>query len=401
MARALTARSVETIQPGAERAEIADAHLPGLYLVVQSTGTKSWAVRYRVGGRTRKHTIGSYPAIDLKNARSIAGKAMRAVAEGRDPGREKAESRIAKPDTVAAVVREFVERHCKANRTAAATQRLFELHVLPRWRSRLIGDISRRDVIELLDRIVDAGKPIAANRVLAAVRKLFNWCVARDIIVTSPAHGVKPPSTERPRDRVLSDAELANVWHAAGKLGGSFGALVKLLILLGQRRDECARMEWSEIDLEARLWKLPPGRVKSAKGHQIPLGEQACAILEALPRIGDGRYVLTTNGKAPSSNYSKGKARLDALLPSTMAGWRLHDIRRSCASGMAKIGIGLPTIERCLNHVSGSFAGIVGVYQRHSFSDEKRHAFERWGAHVADLVDGREQTNVVRRAVPQ
>jgi integrase len=398
MARALTSRTVETIQPGAERAEIADAHLPGLYLLVQPTGAKSWAVRYRSGGRTRKHTLGPYPAVDLKSARSLAAKAMRTVAEGRDPGREKLQERTARPDTVEAVAREFIERHCKrANRprTAIETSRLLTLHVLPRWRGRLIRDITRRDVLELLDRLVDGGKPIAANRTLSAVRKMFNWAIARDIINASPCAGVKPPTAERSRDRVLTDDELRNVWRAAGQIGGPFGSLVHLLILTGQRRDEVAQIEWSEIDLKARVWRLPPGRVKNAKGHEIPLSEPAIAILTALPRIGE-RFALTANGDVPSSGYSKGKRRLDALLPAEMPPWRLHDLRRTCASGMARLGINLPVIEKVLNHASGSFAGIVGVYQKHGFFDEKRAALDAWGSFVADLVSDRPRRNVVR-----
>src|SRR5262249_25944414 len=202
MAQTLTARTIETIKPGAERREIADRHMPGLCLVLQPSGAKSWAVRYRHAGTPRKHTLGSYPVIDLKSARGLASKALRAVAEGRDPGREKMQERTAKPDTVEAVARQFVERHCKRSnrpRTARETQRLLDLHVLPRWRGRLVRDIIRRDVLDLLDRVVDGGKPIAANRTLAAIRKMFNWAVARDIIAASPCAGVKPPTAERSR----------------------------------------------------------------------------------------------------------------------------------------------------------------------------------------------------------
>ena len=398
MSRPLTARTVETIKPLSHRQEIPDAHMPGLYLIVQPSGVRSWAVRYRSGGQTRKHTLGPFPAIDLKTARDLASKALRAVAEGRDPGREKALERTTLPDTVEAVARQFVELHCRrANRprTIEGTQQLLDLHVLPRWRKRLIKDITRRDVLDLLDGIVESGRPVAANRALTAIRKLFNWAVERDIIASSPCAGVKPPTPEQSRDRVLGDDELCNVWRAADQLSGPFGALVKLLMLTGQRRDEVARMSWSEVDLDARLWTLPKERSKNGQPHDIPLSEPAVAILASLPRIGD-TFVLTTDGKAASSNYSANKRRLDALLPADMPAWRLHDLRRTAASGMARLGINLPVIEKVLNHSSGSFGGIVGVYQRHNFSDEKRHALERWGAHVADLVSGRRSQNVVR-----
>jgi integrase len=344
-------------------------------------------VRYRHAGTPRKHTLGAYPALDLKAARELAGKALRAVAEGRDPGREKIQERAAQPDTVESVARQFIERHCnRANRprTARETQRVLDLHVLPRWRTRLAREITRRDVLDLLDRVVDAGKPIAANRTFSAVRKMFNWAVARDIIGASPCAGVKPPTPERSRDRVLDDSELRDVWRAAAKMGGPFGTLVRLLILSGQRRDEVARMRWDEIDLDRRMWTLARERVKNDQPHDEPLSDSAVTILSALPRIGD-EYVLTTNGEAPSSNYGKNKRRLDALLPDVPP-WRLHDIRRSVASGMARLGVNLPVIEKVLNHSGGSFAGIVGVYQKHTFADEKRAALQRWADHVERLV---------------
>jgi len=214
MAQALTTRTVEAAKPGKVRKEIPDAIMPGLYLVLQVSGAKSWAVRFRSNGRPRKYTLGGYPAIDLKSARELASKVLRAAAEGRDPGSEKASARAAGLDTVDAIAEQFIARHCaRKNRssTATGTQRLLQQYVLPRWGGRLARDITRRDVIDLLDRIVDDGKPIRANRCLAAVRKMFNWCVERDILQATPVAGVKPPAKERPRHRVLEDCELRAV----------------------------------------------------------------------------------------------------------------------------------------------------------------------------------------------
>ena len=399
MAR-LTIRSVEAMKPRSVRQEIPDSFLPGLYLVVQPSGAKGWAVRYRRQGVPRTLTLsGSYPALGLKDARELGAKALRAVAEGRDPGREKILTRAAKADGVERVVDEFLERHARRSnrpRTAQETERLLRQHVLPRWRGRMVHDITRRDVLDILDRVVDGGAPIAANRVFAAVRKFFNWCAARDILAASPCAGVKPPTAERARDRVLSDDELRLVWVAADKLGGTFGPLVKLLTLTGQRRDEVARMRHDELDLDACLWTLPPARVKNNQPHEVPLSTAALAVLERVPRVAGSPFVLTNGGASPASGYSKGKRRLDALLPADMPVWRLHDLRRTCASGMARLGINLPVIEKVLNHSSGSFAGIVGVYQKHSFADEKRQALEAWGDFVAALVEGKPASKVVR-----
>ncbi len=394
----LTTRSVEALRPAAVRREIPDSHMPGLYLVVQPSGAKGWAVRYRHQGVSRKHTIGSYPQLDLKTARTLGGKALRAAAEGRDPGREKRQNRATKADSVDHVVAAFLDHHVRRSnrpRTAQETERLLRLHVLPRWRGRVVHQITRRDVLDVLDRVVDGGAPIAANRTLSAVRKFFNWCVARDILSVSPCAGVKPPTAERSRDRVLSGDELRLVWHAAEKLG-PLGLLVKLLALTGQRRDEVARMQWVELDLENRLWTLPPERTKNNQPHQVPLSAAVLAVLESVPHVPGSRFVFTTNGGAvPASGYSKNKRRLDALLADIPA-WRLHDLRRTCASGMAQLGINLPVIEKVLNHASGSFAGIVGVYQRHSFADEKRAALEAWGNFVAALVESKPPSKVVR-----
>src|SRR5262245_319471 len=396
----LTVKNVEAMRPSAERREIADGLMSGLYLIVQPSGARSWAVRYRHHGQSRKHTLGPYSAIDLKAARELGAKALRTVAEGRDPGREKIAARAAKADSVDRIVEDFLERHVRRSnrpRTAQETERLLRQHVLPRWRGRVVHDITRRDVLDILDRVVDGGAPIAANRVFAAVRKFFNWCVARDILAASPCAGVKPPTAERARDRVLSDDQLRRVWAAAEKLDGTFGPLVKLLALTGQRRDEVAGVRWDELDLDTRLWTLPPARTKNNQPHEVPLSKAALAVLQKVPRIASSPFVLTTNGGAsPASGYSKNKRRLDALLPADMPPWRLHDLRRTAASGLARLGINLPVIEKVLNHSSGSFAGIVGVYQKHSFADEKRAALEAWGNFVAALVEGKPTSKVVR-----
>jgi integrase len=397
MPNVLTARALQAIKPANSRKEIPDAYLRGLYFIVQPSGMKSWAVRYRHGKRTRKLTIGVYPAIDLKTARELAAKALRSVAEGRDPGQEKTQVRNAKLDTIDGAIAQFIERHCKQSnrpRTVKSTELLLRLHVLPRWRGRPVNSVTRRDVLDMVDRVIDAGTPVAANRALTATKTFFNWCIGRDIISVSPCAGVKPPTAERARDRILTDNELCLVWHAAEEIGWPFGPLVQMLIVTGQRRDEVAKMQWSEIDLKERLWTLPRERAKNDRPHSVPLSPLAISILKSVPRI-TGAFVFTTNGKTPSSGYSHARRRFDARLPQEMPAWRWHDLRRTLASGMARLGINLPTIEKVLNHVSGSFGGIVSVYQHHDFADEKRKALEAWSAHVEKLISGKPADKVV------
>ena len=231
---------------------------------------------------------------------------------------------------------------------------------------------------------MDGGTPIEANRTLAAVRKLFNWALSRDIIAVSPCAGVKPPSAETARDRVLTDDELRLVWQAAEQMGYPFGPLVQMLVLTGQRRDEVRKMTWDEIDLERRLWKLAAGRTKNNKSHDIPLSAPVVGVLESLPRIVGSRLVFTLDGVRPASSLSYHKSRLNSL--SGVASWTLHDLRRTCASGLARLGVNLPVIEKILNHTSGSFRGVVAIYQRHDFGAEKAKALELWGQHVDELV---------------
>ncbi|MGE9007151.1 tyrosine-type recombinase/integrase [Leptospira interrogans] len=416
MTKALTVKRIESVEAKAARQEIPDGLLVGLYLVVQPSGAKSFAVRYRYAGQPRKLTLGSFPAITLEAARDIGGKALRAAAEGRDPATEKQERKgeskraaleeaRGKRDLFENVAREFIERHAmKSTRetTWRETARILGLRpdaegklvevggdVIPAWKGRKVQDITKRDVIALLDAVNDRA-PIMANRVLAAVRKLFNWCLARDVIQVSPCTLIEPPAPERSRDRILNDDELRLVWNAADADASPFGPLVKMLILTGQRLAEVGGMRWSELDLETKLWTLPAERVKNGERHEVPLSDIAVEILKALPRIKTTKgFVFTTTRDVAVSGFSRAKDRLDAAVVASLADgakppehWTFHDLRRTMASGMARIGIQLPVIEKVLNHSSGSFRGVVGVYQRHSYAEEKRAALVAW----ADFV---------------
>jgi integrase len=396
MPKALTIRGIEALKGGPARTEIPDGLIPGLYLVCQSSGVKSWAVRYRAGGRTRKHTLGRYPAIDLANAREIARRTLVEVASGRDPAADKAEARrmAGEPDGPAcdrfdAAAALFIERYAKANtkeQTWRESERLLATHVLPLWRGRRVQEISKRDVVELMDAIVDRGAPVSANRTLAVVRRMFGWLVERGVIVTNPCTDVKAPTAEKSRDRILSDDELRAILQACDQLNEPFGALIKLLTLTAQRRDEVGQMTWREVDIDARLWTIPKERAKNGIAHDVPLSDSAVKVLAGVRRIASSRgLVFTTTGETQVSGFSKAKKRLDAAVPSAPP-WVLHDLRRTAASGMARLGVNLPVVEKVLNHTSGSFGGVAGVYQRHHFADEKRAALEAWAARVETIV---------------
>jgi len=408
----LTELAVKNTAPGPTRREIPDRLLPGLYLIVQPSGKKSWAVRYARGGRSRKLTLGQYPVLGLAEARKQARAALIAVQAGADPAIEKKAARAKAAngeDRFGPLVLLFVERHWKT-KTRAWREQARLLGVVPaqdnpdklvflnggiayRWQHYKISDIRKADIIATLDDIVNRGARVVANRTLAALRKFFNWAVERDLLTASPCAGVKPPSQEKSRDRVLTDDELKAVWNAARARGYPYGPIVQLLILTGQRRNEVAHMRWDELDFGNAIWNLPRTRVKNDVAHTVPLSAAALEILRAVPRIADSKYVFTTNGIAPFSGFGKAKAHVTEH--TGLNDWRLHDLRRTFASGLARLGIQLPVIERILNHVSGSFGGVVGVYQRHSFANEKRAALEAWGRFVTELVTDAPANNVV------
>ena len=259
--------------------------------------------------------------------------------------------------------------------------------VLPAWGHRLIGTIAKEleTLLSCWTGVVDRGGGLTSNHVLATVRKLFNWAVARGIVDASPVQGVKAPLETRERDRVLTDAEVLSFWEATGEVPYPFGPFARLLLLTGQRRTEVAGMTWDELDLDNASWLIPSNRTKNGEKHEVPLSAAALDIVKSLPRIqSDKGYVFTTTGETHVTGYSRAKADIDRRV-SPMPAWTFHDLRRTAASGMARLGINLPVIEKLLNHTSGSFAGIVGVYQRHSFGDEKRNALEAWARFVLSL----------------
>jgi integrase len=282
------------------------------------------------------------------------------------------------------VVAQFIAKHgqrCRP-RTLKGYERLLQRFVLAPWGNRPIGSITRPEIRDVLDKIIANGTPILANRAHGAIGTLFGWAVEQEIIAASPTLGLKAPAVEKSRDRVLSDDELRSVWRIAEQIGPPYGALLQLLILTGARRGEIAGLTWGEIDLKKRLISLPRERVKNDRAHEIPLSPQAVAVIEALPRLSE--HYLFSFGHHPVNGFAHAKERFDRLCP--VQSWTLHDLRRTAASGLARLGVNLPVIEKVLNHVSGSFAGVVGIYQRHDFAGEKRKALELWGPHVATVV---------------
>ena len=241
-------------------------------------------------------------------------------------------------------VRHFIETYGKPkNRTWQESERLLKLYFVKVWRKRDVRQIKKADVTNVIDGIVARGNPTTANRAFAQIRRLFNWAVERDYIESSPCQGLKAPAKSNSRDRVLTDREIESIWNAAGEMGYPFGTVVKLLFLSGQRLNEVASMRWEDLNLEDGVWKLPAELNKSKREHVVPLTPQAVSILKSIPCTHEQLVFPARGRNNPISGFSKWKCKLDSLAGTS--DWRLHDIRRTVSTGLARLGV-LPTSPR-------------------------------------------------------
>ncbi|AUH32070.1 tyrosine-type recombinase/integrase [Paracoccus tegillarcae] len=402
MAKALTTRAVDALKADPDkRIEVPDPALSGLYLVIQKSGAKSWALRYRFGGKPAKLTLGRWPIMGVAEARGAATDALEEIHHGRNPAEAKKAAKAEASadgdrDKLSNVIDLFMKRHASRNRRGDDVLAMFRREVMDKWGDRDIHSIAKRDVIEVLDGIVDRGSPVTANRLRAHLNTLFNWAKGRDIIEANPLDGIKPPAPEKPRNRVLTDDEIKLFWNACDGLGYPFGPIYRLLLLTGQRLREVAEMSWREIDGDT--WTLPDARSKNADEHVVPFSPEALAVLDSLPRIG-GRYVFTTTGNSPVSGFTRAKERVDKLMAEAsddpIPAFTIHDLRRTAATGMAGLRFPPHVVEAVLNHRSGTRRGVAGVYNRFDYADEKRAALDAWARYVTQLVEG-EPGNIVR-----
>ena len=360
-----------------------DVGLPGFGVKVTPKGRKVFIVLYRAGGgRLRKYTIGPYGRVTLHQAKLAAQKVFTAKLEGRDPAAEKREAnRRIVADRVTDLLEAFIAQHVAQNRSAGEVSRMLRREIIP-WGTRSIHEITKLDVVELVSAIHQRGTPIAANKVLKTIKTFLRWCVGQAVLDVSPADGVPLPAKEVTRDRVLTEDELVRVIVAARTMGEPYGAIVELLALTGQRREEVARCTWDEIDLRARVWTLPRERTKNTKHHTVHLSDQAVTVLSGTRKL--GKFVFSRTGENPFQEFSSAKRELDKL--SGVTGWRLHDLRRTCVSGMARLGVAPHVADKILNHQSGTISGVAAVYQRHDFLAERNDALEQWAAHVVRLI---------------
>jgi integrase len=381
----LTKTAIDALPPPPSELVYWDATLPGFGVKVTPAGRKVFIVLYRTSGagsRLRKYTIGPYGRVTLHIARNEAQRILAARIEGRDPASEKREARRRlTADRIDDLVEVFIAQHVSKRRSAVEISRVLKRELVDHWGSRSVHEITRRDLIELVSEIVDRGAPVAANKTLKLAKTFFGWCVGKAILDRSPGDGLKPPTREVARDRVLTDDELRRIIAAARKIGGAYGGIVEILALTAQRREEVAQITWDEVDLENAVWTLPGSRTKNGKPHVVHLSQPAVRTISTRPTT--TTYVFAS-GPTRLGGFSDRKLELDRQ--SQVSGWRLHDLRRTAVSGMARLGVAPHVADKILNHTSGTISGVAAVYQRHEFMKERKEALDRWGEHVAAIT---------------
>lgn len=406
----LTVKSLAA-KPGKLRTDHFDELLPGFGIRVSPAGACSWFVFYRVDGKLIRDIFARYPAKGLAIARGEARRRLDLVGRGIDPRQEEARQRARearrRAETVKAVADSYKTAHLAKLKRGDELWSAIEADLLPAWGDTPIRDIGRGDVMRLLDRIETEKGIYARNRRLALIRHLFNFALDRELVDVNPAARIKMLA-ETARERVLSDAELVEVWRAAGLLTAPGGALVRMLVLTGQRRGEVAQTTWPEIDESDALWTIAAKRMKAGLVHEVPLAPAALALLQDLPKGADRKtYVFASPHRkdAPIGGFNVLKEDLDRHIlearqkldpgAKPMADWRLHDLRRTMRSGLSKLRIPSEIAERCISHVPG---GIRRVYDRYEFRAEKRHALEVWAAYVGSLVNPTPKVTSIERA---
>jgi integrase len=383
----LTQRRIETLRCPAGKKDILvfDDEQLGLGVRVTASGGKSFLAQYRHTRDKRRIPLGSCSALSLADARNAVRVIMGDVAKGLDPASDRKRKAAHDALTLEALVGQWETLNLADRRERYATEAVRALRYA--FSSQLktsAAELSRSTVVRVLDSLGNDGKTAMASRTAAYGHACYQWAIERGSLSTNPFHSL-PLAPVAKRERVLTDKELRSVWVAAAK-PCPFNAIVRMLILTGQRREEIAGMKWGEVAADLGTWTIPGARAKNGASHLVPLSSQVQTILRATPHV-EGNDLVFPGLRGPFNGFSKAKEALDKA--SGVNDWRLHDLRRTVATGLQRLGVRLEVTEAVLNHVSGSRAGVVGIYQRHNWADEKRAALDAWGAYVAVLVEGR------------
>jgi integrase len=322
--------------------------------------------------------------MSLAEAREEARRWRGLLAQGKDPQVEAERARRQMRVTFGAVCEDyFLDIKRRRLRRAHETEREMRRELVSKWGSRAITDIDKADVLAIVGAILERGKPAQAHHVFSYISRLFGWALEREYgLDRSPCDRLKPSriiGAQKPRVRVLTDAELRALWHVCPQLGYPVGPMIRLLLLTGQRRSEVAEARWSEIVDD--LWMIPPDRMKMEAAHVVPLVPEMRALIDELPRRGD--HLFSFNGRTPVAGFSKMKAVIDALMPAKTPHWVLHDLRRTCRSHWSAIPVSDIVKELLLAHAK---QGLVRVYDQFQYEQEKKQLLQLWSERLLRIV---------------
>jgi integrase len=385
----LTDRQIKNLKPKSQRYEIWEGN--GFGIRVFPTGKKSWVYMYRFQGKTRRITFGSYPKLTVAAAHAIYGKSLTDLEKGIDPGADMVisnqENRLS--PTIEELTHEYLEKWAKPRkRSWKKDESMLTRDVVPFLGKQKANQITRRDIVILLDKILERGSPIAANRTLAVIRRMFNFAVERDIMPSSPCHGFKSPAKENKRDRLLTTNEICSFWESLNNANMSelSKLALKLQLATAQRKGEVISAEWEEFDLTGDWWTIPAAKSKNGNLHQVPLSKLAIELLQEIkshsteskwlfPSANNsGHFIPEAINKAVSRNKEKFKD-IKHFTP--------HDLRRTAASHMTAIGIPRLVVSKLLNHVENS---VTAIYDRYSYDKEKRVAIDAWSTKLKEII---------------
>ncbi|EKO3610625.1 integrase arm-type DNA-binding domain-containing protein [Vibrio metschnikovii] len=383
----LTDAGIKRLTTPEKTKDVYDSEVAGLVLRLQPTGTRSWSYTYRLKGKAKRLTIGKYPAVGLKLAREQGRQIRAELDRGGDPVEDrKAAEREKQTYSFEACANKFVEIYCKPNlRSWKTIERTLERFAIPEWRGKAAKDIKRRDVVELIDKVASK-TPGQSNHLRAYLSKMYVWLIEREIVETNPVLGVTKRHKVVARDRVLSDEELVALWRVTESEGSVFSQCIRFLMLTGCRRDEASFLSWTEVD--GQFASLPAIRMKAGKDFRIALSTKAQAVLESMPA--KGNYIFTTTGDKPISGWGKAKARIDRLMEEHMGeqipNWCLHDLRRTAATNMAKLGIRQEVIKRVLGHAASTNDVTLIHYLWHNYDQEALKAVNMWAKYIEQKI---------------
>ena len=390
--RKLSDRSIGALPvPADGQVDYFDQSLPGFGVRVSANGVRSWTLLYRHHGRKRRMTLGTYPVVSLASARARARGLLADVVKGSDPAGVKRAEREA--GTFADLAHTYIEKYAKPRkRSWQEDERILSKYVPRSWQSRPASTIARHEVRDLLDAIAERA-PIMANRVLACLRKVFNYAIQRDLIEASPCALIERPAPERQRDRVLSAHELRRIWATLDRENVRSAAFFRLMLWTVQRGGEVRTMRWEDIDLDSGWWTIPGERTKNKLPHRVPLSPQVVSFLRELRKEADGSpWVFPSLRATAGHRETVSRATRRVRAASGVAGWEPHDLRRTAASHMTGMGISRLTVSKLLNHVE---RGVTAVYDRHSYDQEKRKALNAWARQLEAIVTGKPTEKVV------